>query len=303
MPMKNLALTSALILLFILQSGHAVFSEDKEEMTEEQIVYLLKNEDALLETRKIAADKFFADLNDEKRSVVLEVLKIRKESDTAKLFRVHLEKKIFASRDQKLFKSLRDVLENRSESLPFRQSALSIMWQADLRSISPIALRIVENIAEPEELRVSAMERLSQREEVENLTEIARKIALDKNEALSMRRTCFGFVESMTDKEEMRKFYQDIILNSSDQASLRRFLVMKGIRSNIENFPEILIKVVVDSKNDAALRQTALFGLQASGNSAVTFLPELRRLLSAEPNPEFKEDLRRFIEKVENENR
>lgn len=297
--MKNFILTLSLLLVLIFQSSHIAFSEEegkgKEEMTEEQIAYVLKNDDALLKLRKIAADQLFKDLNGAKNNLILETLQISKKTDTAKLFRVYLEKKILESRDPKLLKSLRSALENRNENSSFRNSALSILWQVDPESISPTVFSIIEDISEPQELRVSAMERLVQDEE---LVHVARKIVLDKREQLAMRRACLDFIESRMKREEIQKLYQDIILDTSDQTQFRRFLVMKGARF-IENLPDALIKVVSNSKNDVALRQTALYGLYASKDGVAKFLPEIRRLVSDESSPVLKENLKEFIEKVE----
>ncbi len=281
----------------ILPFNHSAHA--KEEMSEEQLLYILHNNDALLEKRKTVIDELLADLTDERRAAVLEALKIDKATDEAKLFRAYLEEKILASADKKMLTSLRDSLEG-SGDIAFRKSALSILWKANPEEITFSIFRIIQNSSEPDELRLACLERIGFAEDLKDeVLNLARKILANKNESIVMRRACIGYLETRVATEEIHKLYQSVILNQSENSDFRRFMVMKGVYLRIPDYPQDLIKIVQDSRNTIALRQTALQGLNLAGDAAIHFLSELRRLESVESDLAFKENLKSFIGQVE----
>lgn len=275
------------------------FAFAEEQMSNEQLLYILKNDDALLETRKTVVNELMESLTDEHRVAILEALKIKKTTDSAKLFRAYLEQKILAKGDKEILASLKSALESSGDAA-FRMSALAVLWNANPKSISYTIIKIIQNSSEPDDLRLAALERIAFSEEYKDeALALTRRILTTKTESLLMRRACIGFLETRIPKEETHKIYQDIILNSAENTDFRRFLVMKGVYLHIPDYPQDLIKIVKDSRNAISLRQTALQGLNLAGDSAAQFLPELRRLESVESDAAFKENLKSFIEQVE----
>jgi len=282
-----------LIIIVTSVCGVHSIAEAQEGIAGDNLIYLLKNDDALLGQRKDALDQLLINPTKESREHILALLESKSATEMGRPFRAYLQEALASGKNPRILGLLKQKLGDFYANMRLREIALSILWRAKPKESWLMAKRLVQDWRERDTLRLIALQYLMQREPKESMLKIATRILNNRRESLQMRQAAINLIEKGAEEEVIHKLYQKIITDRSESSRLRQLMIMKSMFLDVPDLERHLLGVYKDSKNEMALRQAALHALIVSrAGQDPLILAEVGRLYYVEKNPTLKNALK-----------
>lgn len=264
------------------------------------LLYLVKNDDALLKSREAALERLIEKPKDGLRDVLLSVLDRPAKSDSAKLFRLSLREALKKLDDPKLIQELESRVVQKKTEQPARERALVLLFDLAPDRALKLASGLVGRGSEPEGLRVTAFNAMALHETKDAFGNVAEKLARDVHESFKVRLTAINFLESRADLKQNKKaleIYEAILKNPAELPRLQSLLTGRAVLAGVSAYNGLFLEIL---RNRSFAQETRLAALGAltQPETGEQHLSSLRNIYTSERSS-LKQELKASIEKIE----
>ncbi len=267
-----------------------------------KLIYTLKNQEAPLAERKTAVQELAANPTDESRLIFIEILEDQNQS---RIIHQHIASAIIAQNDADFFNILKKKLVEKKTGSYLREVSLSILWRHNSESILPMILALVQDPFETLSFRSIVIRYLIPVAGKPEVKEVLSNMIKDSNELLAIKKLASNVLAKSGDRNAFLNIYQDIAFDRTRTVKEREEALRKFEAEGPAILEERLFKILDDKNETTEMKRIAFEKLSTDQNRARTILPQLKRLERMGPlvgiDDALREDLRRWIEKTEEE--
>ena len=289
-------LTAALLMAGFGFTAPVLCLAADEPVTQDQLIYTLKNRDAYLKDRTKAFDQLLQQPNHEFQNAVFSILENQKES---RILLSHVLNTLAFTKDRDLLDALREKLRNRKSSTLLRANVLSVLWKSEPADTAHVIRNIAQDPYESESFRVTALSYLTHTANAPENLEVARLLFKNNREPSKVRQAAGSILEATGDSNLTQEVYLTILTDKGFDWNAREFAILRGESMNFPDFEDHLLEILKDPAADARLRRTALKALIKDEMRLPGLIPQFRGLLQLVTNASLLKDLKSVVEKFD----
>lgn len=297
--MRIRLIASVLILLFGISIYNAPFTS-AESQSEAELIYTIKNRDAILEDRKAALNELAKNPSDAFRQALIELLQNQQE---IRLFQQYAAQISVSMSDTGFYNMLRKKLADKKTDAYLRQVSLSILWKKNPDLILPLVLSMAQDPFETFFFRSKIMQYLAIISKKKEVKEVMTNILKDPEESSQIKKLALNILGKGGDPKVIQNIYQDLALDRSRSIGEREGALKQLEAESPALLEDKLFKILNDKNEDPEMKKIAAQKISENEARVKAVLPKLKQLERMGPlagiDNELREVLRNLVEETE----
>lgn len=292
-----------IIISLILLSGITIYDAKllaSENTKQQELLYTIKNHDALPEDRKAALKQLADNPTNAFRKILIELLQNQRE---ARVFQQFIVQSVITMKDPEFYSLLKKKAADKKTDSYLRQVSISILWKQNSESILPLMLAIAEDPFETFFFRSKVMQYLIPIATKPEVKDAMTKILKDIEESSQIKKLALNVLEKSGDSKTVQSIYQDIVSDQSRSTGEREEALRKIEAESPSLLEERLFKILDDTNEKPELKKIAIQKISGNKTRLKAVLPQLKRLERMGPlvgiDGALREMLRNLVEETE----
>ncbi|PIQ85035.1 MAG: hypothetical protein COV74_10580 [Candidatus Omnitrophica bacterium CG11_big_fil_rev_8_21_14_0_20_45_26] len=262
---------------------------------EAQLIYALKNPDAVLEDRIKAADKLGSQYEN---TAGPELLNILFDTKAPRSLQTYIQDVVIKMKNPHLTDKLLKEADNIEANPYMREMGLYTAWKYDPDAALMQVRKIVGDSYDQLAFRMIAATYLIHDADNLETQEVAIKIMRDKSEPTELRRIVLPVLERSEYYEEALQLMKTAVTDPNESSSFRRMVIERMKDSKSSLLTETLMTILQDKNEKKDMKLLAIHTLKENAKTLKSQLPTLMKIKETTDTPLLKSEIQTLIEEI-----